>query len=85
MSNNINIDFSFQDRHDIGGDSVTIPITSTVGHFKKTVQTMFPFSIEEYQVQYDSRLRNNSEVFRDFWSTLDHKEVFLLKPSIAGA
>ena len=83
-NNNIHVDFSFHDRVDIGGDTVTIPITSTVAHFKKIVQTMFSFKINEYQVQYDSKLRTDNEIFANFWSTVDHKEVFFLKPSIAG-
>ncbi len=85
MNKSINVDFCFQGREDIGGDTVTIPLNSTVDSFKEVVQSMFRFPLEEYQVQYDSRLRKNNENFEDFWSSVDNKEVFFIRPSIAGA
>jgi len=86
MSNNtIAIDFSFQDRPDLGGDTVEVPLSSNINHFKKVIQAFYNFSVDEYQVQYDSKLRKGTEVFKDFWSKTDNKEVTLIRPSNSGA
>lgn len=85
MSNgNIAIDFSFQDRPDLGGDTVEVPLNSTINHFKKVIQAFYNFSVDDYQVQYDSKLRKGTENFRDFWSNIDNKEITLIKPSNSG-
>ena len=81
---NINVDFSFQDRPDLGGDTVSVPLTSNIGHFKKIIQALYTFSVADYQVQYDSKLRKEGEVFKDFWSTVDNKEISLIRPAVSG-
>lgn len=86
MSNdNITVEFSFQDRPDLGVESVTIPCTANITHFRKVIQAYCGFSVDEYQIQYDAKLRKAHEVFKDFWSPIDNKELSLIKPSNSGA
>ena len=80
----VEVYFYFPDNPDAGNQSVKLALCSSIRHFKKLVQSMCEFPMKEYQVQYNSKLHSDNELFQSFWSNIDNKEVALIKPSISG-
>ena len=80
----VQIDYKFQDRPSVGGDSVLIENNLTVIDFKNLIQGRYKFIMTEYLFIYDSKERKDMEVLSSFLSKHEEKEVIFIKKYNSG-
>ena len=83
-SDQVKIDYKFQDWPNIGGDSVLIENDLTVKDFKNHIQERYHFNVTEYLFIYDSKQRTDMDVLSSFLSKDEEKEVILCKKYTSG-
>ncbi len=85
MTDTIDVDYQFSDNPQLGGDTVEIPRSFTVGEFKNRIKSKYNgLNFDEYHVIYNAAIQPNTRKFSDFWSDNPVREIHFAKDALSG-
>ncbi len=83
VTDTIVVDYEFTDDPQLGGDTVEIPRSFTIGEFKSLIKSEYKsLDFNEYHAIYNGSIQPNNKKFSNFWLDNPVRELIFVRDSL---